>query len=150
MRLAGRDIVFRSPRMARESGISTVYQEMTMLPELTVGENIFLSREPLTRWGLVDFERFYRDATTLIERYGLGLNAKDKVRRLGIAHRQQVELARALSTASQVLILDEPTAVLARAEQAMLFTIIEGLKRAGLLIFSSRIGWKKFFRSEIE
>ena len=134
MRLAGRDIVLRSPRMARESGISTVYQEMTMLPELTVGENIFLSREPRTRWGLVDFERLYRDATALIERYGLGLNARDKVGRLGIAHRQQVELARALSTASQVLILDEPTAVLARAEQAMLFTIIDGLKRAGLLI----------------
>jgi ABC-type sugar transport system ATPase subunit len=134
IRLSGREVVFRSPRMAREEGISTVYQEMTMLPELTVGENIFLSREPRTRWGLVDFERLYRDATALIERYGLKLSARDKVSRLGIAHRQQVEVARALSTASQVLILDEPTAVLAPAEQAMLFTIIEGLKRAGHLI----------------
>jgi ABC-type sugar transport system ATPase subunit len=134
MRLAGREVIFRSPRMAREGGISTVYQEMTMLPELTVGENIFLSREPRTRWGLVDFARLYGDAAALIERYGLAINPKDKVGRLGIAHRQQVELARALSSASQILILDEPTAVLAPAEQTMLFKIIDGLKRAGLLI----------------
>jgi ABC-type sugar transport system ATPase subunit len=134
IRLAGREVVFQSPRVASNAGITTVYQELTTLPELTVGENIFLSREPCTRWGLLDIDRLYRDATALIERHGLGLNAKDKVRRLSVAQRQLVEIARALSATSKVLILDEPTAVLAPPEQAMLFTIIERLKRAGLLI----------------
>jgi ABC-type sugar transport system ATPase subunit len=134
MRLAGQEMSFDSPRMATAAGISTVYQELTVLPNLTVAENVFLGREPRTRHGLVDFVRLRRETRGLAERYGLDLDPEARVGRLSIAQRQLVELARALSTASRVLILDEPTAVLSAGEQAVLFRIIATLKRAGLLI----------------
>jgi ABC-type sugar transport system ATPase subunit len=132
--IAGREVTFRSPREAREAGISTVYQELTVLPNLSVAENVFLGREPRSRFGLVDFARLHADARELFNRFGLHLDSAAIVGRLSLAHRQIVELARALSTASQILILDELTAGLSTAEQALLFRIVERLRDAGLLI----------------
>lgn len=132
--IAGREVIFRSPREAREAGISTVYQELTVLPNLSVAENIFLGREPRSRFGLVDFARLHVDARQLFNRFGLHLDPAARVGQLSVAHRQIVELARALSTASQILILDELTAGLSTAEQALLFRIVTRLRDAGLLI----------------
>ena len=132
--IAGREVTFRSPREAREAGISTVYQELTVLPNLSVAENVFLGREPRSRFGLVDFARLHADARELFNRFGLHLDSAAPVGRLSVGHRQIVELARALSTASQILILDELTAGLSTAEQALLFRIVERLRDAGLLI----------------
>jgi ABC-type sugar transport system ATPase subunit len=132
--IAGREVTFRSPRDARHAGISTVYQELTVLPNLSVAENVFLGREPRGRLGLVDFARLHADARQLFDRFGLQLDPTVLVGGLSVGHRQIVELARALSTASQILILDELTAGLSTVEQALLFRIVERLRDAGLLI----------------
>jgi ABC-type sugar transport system ATPase subunit len=134
IRIAGREATFRTPREAREGGISTVYQELTVLANLTVAENVFLGREPRRRSGLIDFTRLNLDARHLFARYGIDLDPRVAAAKLSPGQQQMVELARALSSASQILILDEPTASLAMAEQATLFAIIERLKKAGLLI----------------
>jgi ABC-type sugar transport system ATPase subunit len=134
IRLSGREVTFRSPREARQAGISTVYQELTVLPNLSVAENVFLGREPRFGLGVVHVSRLKAEARELFERYGLALDPQATTGRLSIGQRQIVELARALSTASQVLILDELTASLSTAEQTMLFGIVNRLKRAGLLI----------------
>lgn len=134
IRLAGREVTFRSPREARQAGISTVYQELTVLPNLSVAENVFLGREPSNGWGTVDVARLKADARALFERCGLTLDPEAMTGGLSIGQQQIVELARALSTASQVLILDELTASLSTTEQTMLFGIVDRLKRAGLLI----------------
>jgi ABC-type sugar transport system ATPase subunit len=132
--IAGRAVTFRSPREAREAGISTVYQELTVLPNLSVAENVYLGREPRNRFGFVDFARLHADVRQFFDRYGLHLDPGAIVGRLSVGQRQIVELARALSTASQILILDELTAGLSTAEQAMLFRIVKRLRDAGLLI----------------
>jgi ABC-type sugar transport system ATPase subunit len=130
----GTEVTFRSPREARQAGISTVYQELTVLPNLSVVENVFLSREPRVGWGIVDRSRTEAEARALFERYGLALDPQAMTGRLSVGQQQIVELARALSTASQVLILDELTAALSTAEQEMLFVSVDRLKRAGMLI----------------
>ena len=134
IRLDGRKVTFHSPREARQAGISTVYQELTVLPNLSVAENVFLGREPRIGWGVVDFSRAEAEARRLFERYSLALDPRAMTGRLPIGQQQIVELARALFTASQVLILDELTAALSNAEQEMLFGIVGRLKRAGLLV----------------
>jgi ABC-type sugar transport system ATPase subunit len=134
IRLSGRDLTFRSPREAREAGISTVYQELTVLPNLSVAENVFLGREPRTSWGLLDIARLESDARDLFRRNGLTLDPRAMTGSLSVGQLQIVELARALSAASRVLILDELTAALSTAEQTMLFGIVDRLKRSGLLI----------------
>src|SRR5215467_12498128 len=111
--IAGREVKFRSPREAR---ISTVYQELAVLPNLSVAENIFLGREPRSRFGLVDFARLHADAQQLFDRFGLHLDPTTLVDRLSVGQRQIVELGRALSTASRILILDELTAGLSVRE----------------------------------
>ena len=134
IRLGGREVMFSSPREARQAGISTVYQELTVLPNLSVAENVFVGREPRLAWGVVDLLRAEAEASALFERHGLALDPQAMTGRLSIGQQQIVELARALSTASQVLILDELTAALSTAEQEMLFAIVNRLKRAGLLV----------------
>jgi ABC-type sugar transport system ATPase subunit len=134
IRLAGREVTFRSPKEARAAGITTVYQELTVIPNLSVAENVFLGREPCNRAGLVDFAQLQADARRLFERYGLDLDPRAAAAELTPGRMQMVELARALSTTSSVLVLDEPTAALSAAEQNVLFSTVARLKRAGLLV----------------
>jgi ABC-type sugar transport system ATPase subunit len=134
IRVSGRQVTFRSPREANAAGISTVYQELTVLPNLLVCENVFLGREPKNRYGLVDVWRLHADARELFDRYGLELDPGARAGQLTLGQQQILELARALSTASKILVLDELTAGLSLTEQQVLFAIVERLKRAGLLI----------------
>jgi ABC-type sugar transport system ATPase subunit len=131
----GTPVRFGSPRAARDAGISVVYQELTVLPELTVAENVFLAREPRTRFGALD-RRAMNDATArLLAEFGLALDPRRKVGELNVATQQLVELARALSLSARLLILDEPTAVLSPAERDGLFRVVGALKEKGLLVF---------------
>ena len=134
IRIDDAPVHFASPAQARAAGISAVYQELTVLPELTVAQNIWLGREPRTRWGLLDRQALLARTGLLLAEYGLPLAPARVAGTLSVAGRQLVEIARALSTSARILTLDEPTAVLSAAERTRLFDIVGQLKRRGLLI----------------
>ncbi len=129
----GRPAAFAGPRDAERAGIAVIYQELALVPEMTVAENIFLGTEP-RRWGglAVDFPRAQREAQALLDQFGLGIRADAIVRDLGIGHRQLVEIAKALSKNSRVLILDEPTAALTEKEVEVLLGILRQLRARGI------------------
>jgi ABC-type sugar transport system ATPase subunit len=131
----GVPVRFGSPRAARDAGISVVYQELTVLPELTVAENVFLAREPRTRFGALDRRAMNGATARVLDEFGLALDPRRRAGELNVATQQLVELARALSLSARLLILDEPTAVLSPAERDGLFRIVAALRKKGLLVF---------------
>lgn len=112
-------------------GIATIYQEFNLVPDLTVAENIFLGRQP-RRYGLIDRGTMETEAAALLERVGVNVPPRARVRELGIARLQMVEIAKALSLNARVLIMDEPTAVLTSEEVEKLFTIVRRLREDGV------------------
>jgi ribose transport system ATP-binding protein len=114
-------------------GIRVVYQEFNLLPYLSVAENIFFERLP-RQAGLVDFSKLYRDTQAVLAEVGLDVSPKTPVELLGVAQMQLIEIARAISNESKVLILDEPTATLTPKEINRLFEIIRRLKSKGVTI----------------
>ncbi|WP_412050162.1 sugar ABC transporter ATP-binding protein [Hoeflea sp. Naph1] len=132
--LAGESVRFASPQAAQAAGVATVYQEFSLVPQLSVARNIFLGREPRTRLGLIDPARLTADTQALLERFSIELDPSAEVSSLSVAQQQMVEIARALTYASRILILDEPTAVLSLTEQKNLFAIMRRLRTDGLLI----------------
>jgi ribose transport system ATP-binding protein len=114
-------------------GIRVVYQELNLLSNLSIAENIFFERLP-SRAGLVDFNKLYRESEKMLDKVGLKISPRTPVYQLGIAQMQLVEIAKALSGESKVLILDEPTATLTSKEIDRLFEIIRRLKRNGVTI----------------
>ena len=127
----GQEIRIRSAQDAERAGIATIYQEFNLVPDLTVAENIFLGRQP-RRFGLVDRGRMEAAAQKLLTRVGLDISPKTKARDLGIARLQMVEIAKALSLNTRVLIMDEPTAVLTTEEVQRLFRIVRRLREDGV------------------
>ena len=134
IRIDGKPVHLSSPHVAQQAGIATVYQEFSLVPQLSVARNIFLGREPRGRLGTVDAERLLADTRALFERYAIRLDPKAEVSTLSVAEQQMVEIARALSQSARILILDEPTAVLSLNEQENLFSIMRGLREKGILI----------------
>ena len=127
----GKAVQFSSLRDAAAAGIAVIHQELALAEEMTVAENIFLGREPQRGW-LVDHDRMTLEAARLLERFGIAIDPAAPVRTLGIGQKQLVEIVRALSRESRILILDEPTAALAESEVAVLLEILHGLRRAGV------------------
>jgi ABC-type sugar transport system ATPase subunit len=134
IRIDGQPVVFRSPAAAARAGIASVHQELAVLPQLTVAENIWLAREPRTRWGALDRPAMRRRTIELLDSYGLPLDADALTGTLSVAGRQLVEIARALSASTRILALDEPSAVLSMRERDRLFEIVRRLKASGLLV----------------
>jgi ABC-type sugar transport system ATPase subunit len=132
IRLESRPVHFRNPREARAAGIAIIFQELNQIPDLSVAENIFLGREPLTAAGLVDFGRMHRDTTALLAGLGLQVDPGRAVGTLRVGEQQLVEIAKALSFQAKVLILDEPTSALSEQEIEVLFRIIADLKLRGV------------------
>ena len=130
----GAAVRFASPGEARAAGVAAVYQELAVLPELTVAENIWLGREPRTRARLLDRRALLADTTRLLEEFRLPLDPTAVAGSLSVAARQLVEIARALSSSARILTLDEPTAVLSAEERLRLFDTVAELKRRGLLV----------------
>lgn len=130
----GAPVHFSSPAQARAAGISAVHQELTVLPQLTVAENVWLGCEPRTSWGMLDRQALIRRTSELAAAYRLPLEPDRVAGTMSVAGRQIVEIARALSASARILTLDEPTAVLSEAERARLFDIVGHLKQRGLLI----------------
>ncbi|MDQ0988126.1 sugar ABC transporter ATP-binding protein [Streptomyces sp. V2I9] len=127
----GREVRIEGAQDAECLGIATIYQEFNLVPDLTVAENIFLGRQP-RRFGIVDHRRMRQDAEKLLRRVGVDVRPEAKVRELGIARLQMVEIAKALSLEARVLIMDEPTAVLTSEEVDKLFTIVRRLREDGV------------------
>ncbi|MEV0750110.1 ATP-binding cassette domain-containing protein [Streptomyces sp. NBC_01220] len=134
LRLAGEQIAFARPFEAQQAGISTIYQEVNLVPLMSVARNIFLGREPKNRFGLIDFSRMHRETTELLDGFGVRVDPKRPLHTLGIGTQQMVALARAVSVNAQVVIMDEPTSSLEPREVETLFRVIEDLRARGIAV----------------
>ncbi|MHC4213641.1 MAG: sugar ABC transporter ATP-binding protein [Planctomycetota bacterium] len=122
-----------SPHVGRKLGIAIIYQEFALVPDLTVAENILLDHLS-TKAGLMNWRKLYRKAAELINRIGFDIDPRAIAGRLSVASQQVVEIAKALSENARILILDEPTAVLAPRDVERLFEVLEKLKQQGTSI----------------
>lgn len=127
----GKEARFSSVADAEENGIAVIYQELALVPEMTVAENIFLGCEP-TRRGLVDYERMIRESRALLEKFGLDVKPDARTGHLGVGVRQLVEIVKALRKEPKMLILDEPTAALSDTEVKILLKTLKDLRRRGI------------------
>ncbi|MDP9632037.1 UNVERIFIED_ORG: inositol transport system ATP-binding protein [Ensifer adhaerens] len=132
VRLKGADIRLKSPLDALENGIAMIHQELNLMPFMTVAENIWIRREPKNRFGFVDHGEMRRITARLFDRLKIKLDPEIEVRHLSVANRQMVEIAKAVSYESDVLIMDEPTSALTEREVAHLFEIIRDLRSQGI------------------
>ena len=129
----GQQVTIDGPLAARSLGVAVIYQELTLAPNLTVGENIFLGTEP-RRGGLIDRTAIASASNALLERLGVRFTATTLVAALSMAERQLVEIARALNARSRILVMDEPTTSLSTRETERLFALIRKLREEGLAI----------------
>jgi D-xylose transport system ATP-binding protein len=120
-----------SIREAGEKGIAIVYQELTLVPTMTVGENVYLGREPVDGMS-INWNKLYANTQAILENYQLDVPPQETVRNLGVGKMQMVEIAKALSEDAKVLILDEPTSALSEAEVDKLMDILKTLKAHGI------------------
>ncbi|MFI0210174.1 sugar ABC transporter ATP-binding protein [Streptomyces diastaticus] len=126
--LAGEPVRFQRPFEAQQAGISTIYQEVNLVPLMSVARNIFLGREPRTRLKLIDFPRMNREAAALLDGFGVRVDPRRPLHTLGLGTQQMVALARAVSVRARVVVMDEPTSSLEPREVETLFRVIEELR----------------------
>jgi ABC-type sugar transport system ATPase subunit len=132
--LDGRPARIASPLDARRAGISMIYQEPSLLPELTVAENIFLGREPRRRFGRLDRRRMLDESRAWLSRLQQPIDPARPARDLPLAGQQMVEIVRALSLEARVMVMDEPSAILTDVELETLFGLMARLRSEGLAI----------------
>jgi ABC-type sugar transport system ATPase subunit len=116
---------------ARRAGIAVVYQEFSLLPGLSVGENVFLGSQPQGRFGLIDHKRRRRMTRELLKRLGVDIDPDLPVRSLTVGEQQIVEVAKALAVDARILIMDEPSAVLPTHDLERLFSIVRSMRAQG-------------------
>ena len=130
--LKGRETRFTSPTEAQRVGISTVHQELNLIPTLSVAENLFFGIQPHTALRRIDWKKIHRDAEKVLARLNLKIDVSEQLNSYSVAIQQLVAIARALLFSADVLILDEPTSSLDKEEVANLFEVMKGLKADGL------------------
>ncbi len=132
---------FGDVRDAEEAGIAVVHQELSLVPEFSIGENIFLGREP-RRFGVIEYPRLYAEAQRFVDEIHLNLDTHTPAGFLGIGQQHLVEIAKALSRQARILVLDEPTAALTDSEIEILYGILEGLRGrgVGIIYISHKLG----------
>ena len=128
----GEPINFEGPRAAQEAGICIIHQELSLMNDLTAAQNIFIGREPRGMFGILDEAKLNADAAEIFAQMNLDLSPTVLVEQLTIAKQQMIEIAKALSFESRVLVMDEPTAALNDTEIAELFTIVRALREKGV------------------
>jgi ribose transport system ATP-binding protein len=134
IRLDGVAADLNSPLRARRLGISTIYQELSLVPHLSVAENIFLGKLP-TRWGgVVDARRMRTEARRILNALGVSIDCDAPIHTLRLAQQQMVEVARALSDDARILVMDEPTSALSQREVGELFAAIDRLTAKGVAV----------------
>jgi len=138
--VGGADVSFRSPADSKAAGISVIYQEPTLFPDLTVAENIFIGRQPRGRLGLIDRATMRADARALFTRLGAPVDPDRVAEGLSIADQQIIEIAKAISLDARILVMDEPTAALSGVEVDRLFAVARSLRDrgTGILFISHR------------
>src|SRR5450755_1856562 len=132
--LDGRDVRFRSTRDALAAGIAMVHQELSVAPDLTVAENVFLGSHPINRFDLVQWRRMAREATEQLARLGINVDPHARVGDLPIGLQQLIEIARVLFSGARIIILDEPTSALSPPEVERLFATLRRLRSEGAAI----------------
>ena len=129
-----KEVNIDNPNDSLNLGIKVVYQEIALIPEFTVGENIFLEKFPVNSLGIVNWKKLYNDCNNLLKKIGFNLNVKEKVANLSISEQQIVEIARAIFQNASVVVMDEPTSSLTPNEIQKLFEVIENLKKNNIAI----------------
>ena len=132
IQIDGTNVRFGSPADARRAGIGMVFQEFSLVPSLTVAQNVMLHAEPRTRWGLIDERRLQASARDVFARIGVDVDVTRLMSELGPAQWQLTEVAKVLAMDIKLLVLDEPTSALTRAESAALFDRIRHLSSQGI------------------
>ena len=132
--LEGKPVAFPGPRAAEDAGVRIIYQELNLVPELSVAANIFLGRERTRGLGLLDDRAMEVEARDLFDRLGAPISARARVGDLRIGDQQMVEIAKALAFRASILIMDEPTSALSDAEVARLYRVIGDLRKDGATI----------------
>ncbi|MDM4763057.1 sugar ABC transporter ATP-binding protein [Galbitalea sp. SE-J8] len=132
--LGGQPAVFARPLDAQRAGVSTIYQEVNLIPLMSVAQNIYLGREPRGRLGLIDARRMQSDARELLSAYGIAVDVRRPLRSCALGVQQMVALARAVSINARIVIMDEPTSSLEAREVETLFRVIRMLRDQGIAI----------------
>lgn len=137
----GQKVDFKEPKESQVKGIAIIHQELNLVNELTIGENIFLGREPLNNFGKIDSKKLYSDAQILLDKLGVKESPKTLVGELSVGKQQMVEIAKALSLNAKVIVMDEPTDALTDKETESLFKVIRELRNEGksLVYISHRL-----------
>ncbi len=134
IRFKGEPIRFHDSTQARDAGIGIIYQELNLIPHLSVAANIFIGREPLTRLRTLDEKRMNIEAASILARLNVRIDPSIILNRLAISKQQMVEIAKSLSFDSEILIMDEPTSALTESEIDELFAVIHTLRSRGVAI----------------
>ena len=128
----GNPVTIETVEDAQKNGIAVIHQELVLVPHMTVAENIFLGREPVTRHNTVDFKKMNADVKTILDSFELNIEPDGEVGKLTIADQQMVEIIKALSFNSRILVMDEPTSSLSEKDVGFLFDTIRKLKKSGV------------------
>jgi ribose transport system ATP-binding protein len=139
--IEGVPVIIRDPEHARALGVSIIYQELSMVENLTVAENIFLAREPRTGLGFIDMRRMVEESRQVLARLQLDIDPRVIVDKLSIGQKQMIEIAKAISYNSKILVMDEPTASLSHREAETLIAVIKQLRAEdmGIVYISHRL-----------
>lgn len=132
--IENKPVFFHSSVDAQRSGIFTIFQELSLVPDLSVAENIFISDFPKLRGGIIDWRKLQKEAASIMEWLGFFLDVTQPVKKFSIAQKEGVELAKALHRKAKVILLDEPSAALPEPEVERLFTVLRSLQKQGIAI----------------
>ncbi len=144
--LNGEKAEIRGVEDSQKMGVSTVHQELVLAPDMTVAENMYMGREPLNRFGLVDFKQLNVQATQVLDNFGAEISSFAKISSLSTAQQQMVEIAKALSNNAQIFVMDEPSSSLSQEEVGKLFITVDKLRKQGFSIIYVSHRMEEIFR----
>ena len=134
VKINGSEVEINTPQESMSHGVAMIHQELQPIPMMTIGENIFLGNYPLGKFNLVDHDKMYNDTKAYLDQVALKKDPKTMLNELTVSQMQSVEIAKALSRSSKILIMDEPTSSLTSSEVEILFSIIKKLTSQGMAI----------------
>ena len=144
--LNGEKAEIRGVEDSQKMGVSTVHQELVLAPDMTVAENMYMGREPLNRFGLVDFKQLNVQATQVLDNFGAEISSFAKISSLSTAQQQMVEIEKALSNNAQIFVMDEPSSSLSQEEVGKLFITVDKLRKQGFSIIYVSHRMEEIFR----